>query len=507
MNININNKNKHIKKMVSIIAFTLIFTCFSLFFSENVYVDAKQTKDKMKLFVNQTEYEVNILNHEYDNNIYLSVNDMAKAFNNTDIAFEPVWNDGDSTDKLTLCKISKGTLSFENTNENMLAQDVSADAAKENATVNYPRKKMIININDNDYSFYAIVAKDGEIPDCYINIGEFALSMNIDISIENGSIYVDTSKEFDFRKNDFEESGLPFMADSCLVGDVTTGSIYYSMNEDEQVSIASTTKLMTYLLVMDAMKQGTISSNDLVTFSEKASILSQTGNGVIAVTTGQSANIMDVVKGMLICSSNECALALAEHLAGDEESFVSLMNEKKARIGLSEESWFYDAHGLPVYSEDVLSVKRQNHMTANDMFKLVSYIMETYPEITDITSVKETCLETLNNYVARNTNQLLYNVPGTVGLKTGTTDKAQSCLVSAYKAKDLNDEDHYVVAIVYGAENVQTQSYTSMVLLKYGILKFNEGELGVMPSGDSEDTVPEKLEDMICTVIGYAQNK
>ena len=174
-------------------------------------------------------------------------------------------------------------------------------------------------------------------------------------------------------------------------------------------------------------------------------------------------------------------------------------------LGLSMDALFYNPHGLPVYDEDVLTVKRHNHLTANDMFKLSSHILDKYPEITQITSIKKTKLSSLNNFEAVNTNVLLYNVPGTVGLKTGTTDKAQSCLVSAYEASDTAGDPHYIVTIVYGAENTQTQSYTSMVLMRYGIQKFNVSELGIVPDNGGSKEIPENLEGLIGAVINTAR--
>ena len=204
-------------------------------------------------------------------------------------------------------------------------------------------------------------------------------------------------------------------------------------------------------------------------------------------------------------SSNECSLALAEHLCGSEEAFAERMNQKAIALGLSENVKFYNPHGLPVYHNDVLTAKLQNHMSANDMFKLASHVMNTYPEITDITSQKRAVLSSFRNYEAKNTNSLLYNVPGVVGLKTGTTNKAQSCLVSAYETQDLSGETHYLIAIVYGCENAQTQGYLSMVLMNYGIQKFNAIELGITPERGDSDEIPADLESMIGAIINTAR--
>ena len=462
---------------------------------------ASQTKETVKVSINGNESSIRVLNHDYDKNMYISMNDMSDLLKNTDKAFIVEWTSKDGQ----TCVVLKPGKSEDEADTNKKEEEEASQEDGEDDKVNYTRKRMLINIGGNDYSFYAIPVSEKDYKDCYVNLGEFALAMNMDISCYNNSVYINTKGEFDFSKYDLLNSGLPYMADSCLVGDATTGNVYYSQNADEVVTIASTTKLMTYLIIKDAMAAGKISENDTVTFSQKASELSKTSNGVVRVEAGQTANIMDVISAMLICSSNECSLALAEHLCGSEESFVDLMNQKAVALGLSRDALFYNPHGLPVYDEDVLTIKRQNHLTANDMFMLSAHILDKYPEITQITSIKKTKLASLNNFEAVNTNVLLYNVPGTVGLKTGTTDKAQSCLVSAYEAYDTAGEPHYIVTIVYGAENTQTQSYTSMVLMRYGIQKFNVSELGIVPDNGGSKEVPQNLEGLIGAVINTAR--
>ncbi len=462
---------------------------------------ASQTKETVKVSINGNESSIRVLNHDYDKNMYISMNDMSDLLKDTDKAFIVEWTSKDGQ----TCVVLKPGKSEDETDTDKKEEEEASQEDGEDDKVNYTRKRMLINIGGNDYSFYAIPVSEKDYKDCYVNLGEFALAMNMDISCYNNSVYINTKGEFDFSKYDLLNSGLPYMADSCLVGDATTGNVYYSQNADEVVTIASTTKLMTYLIIKDAMAAGKISENDTVTFSQKASELSKTSNGVVRVEAGQTANIMDVISAMLICSSNECSLALAEHLCKSEESFVDLMNQKAVALGLSRDALFYNPHGLPVYDEDVLTIKRQNHLTANDMFMLSAHILDKYPEITQITSIKKTKLASLNNFEAVNTNVLLYNVPGTVGLKTGTTDKAQSCLVSAYEAYDTAGEPHYIVTIVYGAENTQTQSYTSMVLMRYGIQKFNVSELGIVPDNGGSKEVPQNLEGLIGAVINTAR--
>lgn len=501
--------NRKVLNSCRILLLAIVFFSLQVFAVFPVGIFAGQTKDTVKVYVDGTKYEVRALNQDYDNNVYLSMNDMSIAMANTNKAFVLEWTTDEGNTVAVLTKVAGGVdASDEVLSESEGPSDKLRDEAEdEDNHVNYSRKRMKVHIEDEEYSIYVIPVNEDNEKDCYVNLGEFALAMNIDVENPDdtdGVIYINSKNEFDFREINLDRAGVAFMADSILVGDATSGEIYYSSNADETVAIASTSKLMTYLLIKEALSEGKISMSDKVTFSEKASELSNTSDGVIHVSAGQSADIEDVIKGMLIVSSNECALALAEHLCGDEQAFVELMNQKVKALGMSETARFYNPHGLPMYLDDVLNIKQSNHLTANDMFILSSYILEKYPEVTDITSIKKTQLPSLGNFKAQNTNSLLYNVPGTVGLKTGTTDKAASCLVSSYRIEDGGGNPHFLTCIVYGAENSQTQGYVSMVMMRYAIAHFNETKLGILPTKDNEET-PENFDELLGAVLGAAR--
>ncbi|MCR5799913.1 MAG: serine hydrolase [Lachnospiraceae bacterium] len=506
----LNNANlKSVKLFVKVTLMLLLSVtlCMTGIFFDAFRSYAVQIPETTVINIDGTNYEVHVLNHDYDNNMYLSLKDMSVALGNTDKAFvleRSQTEDGESRINLTPC--AKGTVTEpeEDEDSDKSEDDIDMDT-DDNGRVNFTRKRQLLNINGTDCYFYVIPVNGKDDFDCYVNCGEFALSMNLDMTMKDNAVYINTKGEFDFSKYDLKNSGLQYMTDSCMVGDATTGDIYLEENSDQVVTIASTSKLMTYLIIREAIENGELSYNDTVRFSAKAAELSRTSDGVVRVEEGQTATLSDVMKAMLICSSNECALALAEHYSGSEEAFVELMNRKTVALGMSGSAYFFNPHGLPIYQNDVLTVKKQNHMTAADMFILTSHILNKYPDVTEITSIKKTKLESLNNFVAKNTNVLLYNVPGTVGLKTGTTDKAQSCLVSAYETVDSRNDTHYIVTIVYGTENVQCQSYTSMVLMRYGIQHFNATMLGILPEGDRKEKTPETLEEMVEAVMAEAR--
>lgn len=464
---------------------------------QNAY--CKEKLANIAVNVNGNMFTVKAINYGYDRNYYLSMRDMGQALRGTSKEFVVELTKDEDDESLF---VLNSNIPEDVEVGEMLQIKGAEERADGSLWADVTRKKMHIDIGNHIYAFYVIPHKDSDDEwDVYVSLGEFALAMNMQTEYNNDMLYIHTDNEFDMNSHSSLNSDFMYMADSCLVGDATTGALYTESNADTVIAIASTTKLMTYLIIREAMVNGEISENDTVTFSAKAQALADTSSGVVKIKAGDRADITDVIKAMLICSSNECSLALAEHLCGNEEDFVARMNAKARELELSENARFFNPHGLPCYQNDVMNAKLQNHLTARDMFKLASHILNTHPEITDITSIKKETLSSLNNFKAVNTNNLLYNVDNSVGLKTGTTDKAQYCLVSASTAQDMNGDTHYIVAVVYGAESVQAQSYTSMVLQRIALQKFNARELGITPVKKDSNYVPETLEELVGCIL------
>ena len=163
--------------------------------------------------------------------------------------------------------------------------------------------------------------------------------------------------------------------------------------------------------------------------------------------TGQEVLLRDLISAMMLPSSNEAALAIAEYVAGSEPAFVKLMNEMAEQLGLST-ARFYNASGLPVYSDSLIASARQNRMSAADLFRLSAAIINKYPEISVFSSQKSMEPESFD-YTITNTNNLLWNMEECFGLKTGTTDEAGCCVVAAAKVP-LSDGVHTLIAVVLG---------------------------------------------------------
>lgn len=149
-----------------------------------------------------------------------------------------------------------------------------------------------------------------------------------------------------------------------------------------------------------------------------------------------------------------------------------MMNQEAQDLGLSQTT-FLNSNGLPFYTEGFIPAKRQNSMSSEDMFRLVSYLLKIYPQIKDITSLESATLESLD-FEVRNTNPLLYNLPEVTGLKTGTTNKTGACLVTSLTADD-GIMEHDLVVIVLGSEDSVERGRISELLARYALNSFYVG--------------------------------
>lgn len=253
----------------------------------------------------------------------------------------------------------------------------------------------------------------------------------------------------------------------AILGDLETGEILYEYNINEQLAMASITKLMTYLLMMDAVTAGEISLDDDVVISGHAAATEGSNFGILS---GETVKLSLLVKGMLIVSGNDCATAIAEHVGKTEDNFVSMMNSKASELGLLSAS-FVNPHGLPINDEET----GQNHISISDIYKLVRHILNTYPEILEVTKQPELVV-TERNFKKSATNPALGIIEGADGLKTGYTDKAGLCLVSTLPVKG-NADDFRLIAIIMGAQTAEERLDKTKTLLEYGKNNFRMEKL------------------------------
>lgn len=428
-------------------------------------------------------YMVKTLDYAYGHNTYYSLRDIAMVLTGTDKSFSLTitkdavsLNTGD-----TYAPVGGENAPWEEDKDN-------EDEGNEYPDISLKRNKF--DVNGQSVNYYTLITRlPSGYYDCFIMAADLGMILDVNITVPAAdSLQFHTQEPFSISPSALEQAGYFYGVNGVLVGDATTGDIYYEYQSDTSYPIASTSKLMTYLLAMDAISAGQISLDEQVTISDAVQLLSASGDGVIPLEAGTQIPVRELLLGILLPSSNECALCLAEAIAGSEEAFVQMMNQKALEIGLSQ-AVFFNSHGLPSYTEDPIPSKRQNRMSAKDMFRLTSYLLSVYPQITDTTSLRYATLDSLSIEV-RNTNPLLYNLPEVTGLKTGTTNRAGACLVTSLTVDD-GIMPHDLVVIVLGTEDSIERGRVSGLLARYALHTFysgiNEPETG------AAETIPQSL--------------
>lgn len=408
---------------------------------------------------NGPAWTVKTLDYSYDHNTYLSLRDIAMVLNGTDKSFS--------------LNIKKNSVSLD---PGMAYTPVGGEnlpwESSENPDIALRRNEFKVN-GEIVYYYTIIMRLPSGYYDCFMMAADLAMILDVNIGMPApGSLQINTEAPLTVSPAMLEAAGYFYGVNSVLVGDAATGEVYYQYQSDIDYPIASTTKLMTCLLTMEAVSAGQITLDDQVMVSAAAQALAASDDGVIPLEAGGQVPVRELILGALLPSSNECALCLAEYVAGSEEAFVERMNQRALELGLSR-AVFFNSHGLPAYTEEPIPSKRQNRMSAEDMFRLVSYLLKVYPQITDITSLKSAVLASLGREV-RNTNPLLFNLQGVTGLKTGTTNKAGACLVTSLTADD-GIMEHDLVVIVLGTEDSIERGRVSGLLARYALQAFYTG--------------------------------
>lgn len=241
-------------------------------------------------------------------------------------------------------------------------------------------------------------------------------------------------------------------AKSAILMEKSTGNILYESNPDERLPIASVTKVMTMLLIMEAVDSGKISLDDMVTVSENAMSY---GGSTMFLETGEQLTVNDMLKGIAVASANDGCVAMAEHLAGSESAFVDMMNEKAKELGM-ENTHFMNTNGL---DED------DHYSSARDVAIMSRELMK-HETIFNDTSI---WMDTLRGgkFQLANTNKLIRFYDGANGLKTGSTSKALCCLSAAAKRNDMQ-----LIAVVLGAPTSAERFASAKSLLDYGFANY-----------------------------------
>ena len=272
---------------------------------------------------------------------------------------------------------------------------------------------------------------------------------------------------------------------SALLMDVNTGTVLYESNSHEKLAPASVTKIMTMLLIMEAVDSGKIAMEDMVTASETAAAK---GGSQIFLKAGETMPVSDMLKSIAVSSANDCACAMAEHLAGSEQAFVGMMNERAKELGMNDTN-FVNCTGL----DD--GEGAENHRTsAYDIALMSRELLKNHPDIKKFTTI---WMDTVRNgtFGLSNTNKLVRFYQGATGLKTGFTTGAGYCL-SATAERDGME----LIAVIMGADTSTNRNAACKSLLDYGFANFAV----VTPELSEAEPVQVKLgkTDNVSAILG-----
>lgn len=279
-----------------------------------------------------------------------------------------------------------------------------------------------------------------------------------------------------------EGEDLKLSAKSALLMEASTGEILYEMEPDKELPIASVTKIMTMLLIMEEIDSGRLSLDDMVSVSENAMSY---GGSTMFLETGEQLSVNDMMKGIAVASANDGCVAMAEHIAGSETAFVDKMNERAKELGM-EHTHFMNTNGL---DED-------NHYSSARDVAIMSRELIKHEKIFDYTTIWTDELRG-GKFMLANTNKLIRYYNGANGLKTGSTSKALCCLSASAKRDDMQ-----LIGVILGAPTSAERFDSAKTLLDYGFSHYNVKKL--ISKGDSFEPAEVKkgIEENVGVMAG-----
>ncbi|SMF92838.1 D-alanyl-D-alanine carboxypeptidase (penicillin-binding protein 5/6) [Paenibacillus uliginis N3/975] len=260
-------------------------------------------------------------------------------------------------------------------------------------------------------------------------------------------------------------------AKAVVLMDLNTGRILFSQNGDVPLPPASMSKLMTELIILDKIKDGTHSWDEMVRISEYAS---NVGGVRLSLNEGEELTVRELFQSMALYSANDAAVALAEHFAGSEGDFVRQMNLKAKELQLSNQTCFVNASGLEngdKGSDRKLDLRGETRMTAADTAKLAAHLINSHPDILNTSSKTQMKLKGRDLYLST-TNWMLpslagpYSYEGTDGLKTGYTENAGYCFTGTAEKGGSR-----LIAVVLGTKSKEARFVETRKLFDYGFSK------------------------------------
>lgn len=278
-------------------------------------------------------------------------------------------------------------------------------------------------------------------------------------------------------------------APSALLMEASTGKVIYEKNADEQRHPASVTKIMTLLLIFDALEEGKISLEDKVTVSEYAASM---GGSQVFLEPGEEQTVDTMIKCIAVASANDASVAMAEFVWGSEEEFVKHMNERAKGLGMENTS-FVNCNGLDT----------EGHLTtARDIALMSRELILTYPQIRGyvtiwMENITHTTAKGASEFGLANTNKLIRQYAYATGLKTGSTGEAGFCMSATAEKNQMQ-----MIAVVMGAKDSKSRFQDAVTLLDHGFascVKYTddglEGMKPVKVEGGMKDQVPVKQKE------------
>ncbi len=266
-----------------------------------------------------------------------------------------------------------------------------------------------------------------------------------------------------------EDSAMTFDCASAILIEAKSGTVLFEQNADEALPPASVTKVMTLLLVMEAIESGKISLNDMVSASAHACSM---GGSQIYLEEGEQMSVEDLLKSVVIASANDAAVALAEYVSGSETAFVEAMNKRASELGMKN-THFENTNGL----DDTV----ENHLTSARDIAIMSAELLKHKKITEYSSI---WMDTIRNgeFGLTNTNRLVRFYKGANGLKTGSTSKAKFCISASAQRGGMT-----LICVIMAAPTRDIRNAAATALLDYGFANFTLYE------AKSEELTPVKV--------------
>ncbi len=286
-------------------------------------------------------------------------------------------------------------------------------------------------------------------------------------------------------------------APSAILIEQSSGQVLYELNPDERLPIASVTKTMTMLLIMEALDFGKINLGDMVTTSEHAASM---GGSQIFLEVGEQMSVDDMLKAIAVASGNDAAVAMAEFISGTEPAFVEAMNNRASELGC-QNTHFINCNGLNETNE--------HYSSARDI-AIISAELLKHPKIQEYTTI---WMDTLRNgsFGLSNTNKLIRFYNGANGIKTGSTSTAKYCLSASAKRDNMQ-----LIAVILGAPSTADRFSGASKLLDYGFANYSvvsaAEKIGTLNSlsvigGKTEELLPEADKDVSFIVKKGNQDK